>query len=231
MLIKRVGKKIRNRIIAGVLIFMTVLTSGTIIYQRHQMNEMHHQLQLKQQIENQQVRGFTESKLNISTIKGEFNRLQDYPILKNYKVTMNHSYIFKKDAPLGFHRKGVLKGSATVVYDIDVRLADAEITEGENGLIYIKLEKPFLNKESVHMQTDTLIIDEDKSEMNMLCRDKEGKEIMQYFMNTFVTSATEKLEEHYKDDYQQKKLDSIAKQEIGRLLDTLGINNYRITVK
>ena len=54
MLNKRITKSLRNKIIAGVLVFVTLLGGGIgYKYQRDQINNLKYQLELKQDKDNQ----------------------------------------------------------------------------------------------------------------------------------------------------------------------------------
>ncbi len=231
MHLKKIPTELRDKIIAVVVAF--VLCLGAIIgnqMQKKRITDLENKLQLKYQLEDQRTYGYTESSISEKTIVGEFNRLQDYAILKNYKITMTHTYHYDKNGVLGIHKRGRLSGSATCVYDIDVRLSEAKVVR-DKGVFIITLKKPFLNQESVHMEQNTLLINHDRTNMNIFCGDREGSEIMMYFMNSFNTSAIDKLKDYYETDYQQEKLRAIAKQEVGNLLKSLGVNNYKIIIE
>lgn len=231
MHLNKITKNLRNKVIAGVLIGLSIL--GLFVnckYQSNQIKDLKQQLQLKQQLE-EQSRGYTESILDVKTIKGEFNRLNDYSILKNYKITMTHTYDYLKDGALGMKRKGTLSGSATCVYDVDIRLSNANIYLDNKNVLHVELERPFLNEDSVHLEENTFLINEKKSDMNMWMRKQDSQELMMYWSNSFNTSAVEKLKDYYNEEYQRNKLESIAKQEVGNLLKTLKVKNYKITIK
>ena len=231
MHLKRISKHAKKKIVAIMMAF--VLTIGVFVGYKHQtnkINDLKKQLKLKQELD-EQSRGYTESILDVKSIKGEFNKLNDYSILKNYKVTMEHTYDYIKDGALGMKRKAVLSGTATCVYDVDVRLSNANIFVDSRNVLNVELEKPFLDRDSVHMEPNTFLMNEEKSNLNMWMRRQDSQELQKFWDNTFNIRAIDKLEEYYNEQYQRDKLNAIAKQEVGDLLRTLNVTNYKITIK
>jgi hypothetical protein len=231
MHLNKLSKDIRNKVVAGIMV--SVLTLGGLMMFKHQtnkINDLKQQLQLKQQLD-EQSRGYTESILDVKTIKGEFNKLKDYPILKNYRITMTHTYDYLKYGKMGIKRKATLSGSATCIYDVDIRLSDANIFVDNKNVLHVELEEPFLNKESVHLEENTFLINERKSDMNFWMKKEDAQDLMRYWSNSFNMSAIEKLEDLYREEYQREKLNAIAKQEVGDLLKTLKVEKFKITIK
>lgn len=231
MHLKRISKDIKKKIVAIMMVF--VLAIGVLVGYKHQtnkINDLKQQLEMKQELD-EQSRGYTESILDIKSIKGEFNRLNDYSILKNYKITMEHTYDYIKDGALGMKRKATLSGTATCVYDVDVRLSNANIFVDSRNVLNVELERPFLNRDSVHMEQNTFLMNKEKSKLNMWMRREDSQELQKFWDNTFNIRAIDKLEEYYNEQYQRDKLNSIAKQEVGDLLRTLNVTNYKITIK
>ena len=231
MHLNKLSKDIKKKIVAVMMAF--VLAIGVFVGYKHQtnkINDLKKQLELKQELD-EQSRGYTESILDIKSIKGEFNKLNDYPILKNYKITMEHTYDYMKDGALGMKRKATLSGTATCIYDVDVRLSNANIFVDSGNVLNVELERPFLDKDSVHMEQNTFLMNEKKSNLNMWMRREDSQELQNFWNNTFNIRAIEKLEDYYNEQYQRDKLDSIAKQEVGDLLRTLNVTNYKITIK
>ena len=128
-------------------------------------------------------------------------------------------------------RKAVLSGTATCVYDVDVRLSNANIFVDSRNVLNVELEKPFLDRDSVHMEPNTFLMNEEKSNLNMWMRRQDSQELQKFWDNTFNIRAIDKLEEYYNEQYQRDKLNAIAKQEVGDLLRTLNVTNYKITIK
>jgi hypothetical protein len=231
MHLNKLSKDVKNKIIAGMMAFVIAL--GIFVGYKHQtnkINDLKKQLELKQELD-EQSRGYTESILDVKTIKGEFNKLKDYPILKNYRITMTHTYDYLKYGQLGIKRKATLSGSATCIYDIDIRLSNANIFVDNKNVLHVELEEPFLNKESVHLEENTFLINERKSDMNFWMKKEDAQDLMRYWSNSFNTSAVEKLEDLYNEEYQREKLNAIAKQEVGDLLRTLKVEKFKITIK
>ena len=228
MHINRVTKELRKKVISCVLVGMTLL--GAFVgfkHQQNKINDLQYQLDIKQQVEERGTH-YTESMINVKTIKSEFNRLNSYRIFEG-SINMKHKYNFTEDSILGLKKKGTLSATADIYYQYEVDLSNAEITI-QNDIINIKLPRPTLNENSVHRKVDTFHIIEDETTMNWLMRDKEGVKIMRYWEDTFDIKATQQIKDYYNTVDNESYLKSIAKREVRDLLTTLGIDNLNVKV-
>ena len=159
----------------------------------------------------------------------KMNELQNYSVLKNSKVSMTHTYIYEKPSILGLTKRVTLKGTANLVYNYDISLANAEITQDAYGTITIKIDSPTLDIESVHYERDTLIWQENN--YNLLCNEDDGQQATKYFLESFVEQGTVKIQDMYNDKHMRKQLDRVAVLEVQELIEGLNLNNCTVIVK
>ena len=217
-----------KKIIIGTTVGLLIITSCLFTYQHKKINELKHNLEIKQQIgERQSAKSY--SVLNTKTIEEKFNELGSYSVLKDSKISMTHNYEYSEDAWLGLKRKATLKGTGNLVYDYDISLNSAEIKlDVENNTITILIDSPYLDEESVHLEQDSLIMD---SDYNWLCRTEEGEKVTKYFIDDFVEDGINNLTEYYKTENNKKKLENNAISQVRELVETLNLYDCTVIVK
>ena len=217
-----------KKLIIGTTVGLLVIASCLLTYQGKKINELQHNLEIKQQIDERKS-AESYSVLNTKTIEEEFNKLGSYSVLKNSKISMTHNYEYQEDAWLGLKRKAVLKGTGNLVYSYDISLKSADIKlDVEHNTITISIDEPYLDEESVHLEQDSLIID---SDYNWLCRTEEGGKVTQYFVDDFVEDGIKNLTEHYKSENNRKKLNQNAITQVKELVETLNLYDCTVIVK
>lgn len=230
MLNKRITKSIRNKVVAGVLVFVTLLSGGIgFKYQHDQINNLKYQLELKQDKDNKD-KGNYISIADIQSIENEFNKLNSYTIF-NGSMNLKHTYEYQRDSVLGLKSRGVLTANATVYYEYKIDLANADISvDYDRNTINIMLPKPTLNEASVHRKNNTFAKIDEESTTNILMNSRDGLLLQRYWEETFDMSAIDKLNEYYDDMNKEEYLQSIAKREVLSLINTLGINKTNINI-
>ncbi len=225
----RGNREFMFKVIIATTLGVLILASSFIMnYQKHQIDQLKTDLYLKEQVENRES-DKTISIVNMKTIQEKMNELKSYSVLKNSKVSMNHTYIYEKETFLGLKKRVTLKGSANLVYNYDVSLANAEITQDEYGTVTIKIDSPTLDIDSVHYERDTLIWEQ--NDYNLLCNEDDGQQATKYFLESFVEKGTDKIQDMYNDKHMREQLDRIAVLEIQELIEGLNLNNCTVIVK
>ena len=79
------------------------------------------------------------------------------------------------------------------------------------------------------MDRGTYHVIEDES--NILCNETDGANVVNYWNNSFIENATKKIKDHYKNEYQRKKINDLAKHQVGDLLKTLGIKDFKVIIR
>ena len=216
------------KVIIGTTLGLILIMGSMLLHQDNKLNQMQHDLQLKQQ-QDERHSDYTESLLNVREIQNNFNSMQDYSIMKDAKVSQSHIYNYQDDSILGMKKNWHIEGTANLVYDVDVRLADAIITTSEDmKTINIALPMPTLDKQSVHIEADSLLLTDSKA--NMLCNKNDGQKVMNFYRESFMERGIANLNDYYKDDARIDELKKVAKSEVMALINTLNLNNCNVTI-
>lgn len=231
MHLNKITKNLRNKVIAGVLIFVTAL-GGVMgyVHQQHKINDLQMKLEMKQDADHKN-QGMYSTAMDVQTIQNKFNELNSYKIFDGSMV-LKHKYEYQRDGFLGLKSKGTLVANAKVYYEYKVDLKDAKVTTNGNK-INITLPRASLNKDSVHMMNNTFKIVEKETKDNILMNEKDGKQLQRYWIESFSTSAIDKLEEYYDSGTMRDKLEENTRREVRDLINTLGLNktNVKINIK
>jgi hypothetical protein len=85
------------KLLIGTTIGTLIIASAIMVnFQNRKINKLEDELYLKQQNE-QRTSDYYQSILNEKTIQTKFNTLQEYPILKDCTVQMEHTYEYSKE--------------------------------------------------------------------------------------------------------------------------------------
>lgn len=227
MHLNKISKGLRNKVIAGVVAFVMAL-GGIMgfIHQQNRINELQMRLEMKQDVDHKN-QGMYSTAMDVQTIQNKFNELNSYKIFDGSMV-LKHKYEYQRDSFLGLKSKGTLVANAKVYYEYKVDLKDATVTV-EGNTINITLPRAKLNKDSVHMINNTFKVVEKETKDNILMNENDGKQLQRYWIESFSTSAIDKLEEYYDSGTMRDKLEENARREVRDLVNTLGLN--RIDVK
>ena len=197
MLNKRITKNLRNKIIAGVLVFVTLLGGGIgYKHQRDQINNLKYQLELKQMKE-ERATDYTISSYDTKNIEFKFNEIKEYKVMSS-TISMKHKYLYEDEAFLGFHRKATLTANANIYFQYNVSLATADIKE-TNDEITITLSKAYLDKDTVHIVPNTFVRIEDECSHNLLSNYEQGRKVQQYWTESAIDNSYKHIDEYFVD--------------------------------
>ena len=231
MLINRINKNLKNKI--GTIMLVFVISLGAIVgygCQQKRINNLQQQLEMKLDKDNKD-KGMYSTTIDTQTIKSKFNELNSYKVFDGTTI-LKHKYEYQRDAWLGLKSKATLVANAKCYYSYEVDLKDAIVTvDHDTNTINIKLPKARLNKDSVHILNNTFKEVEKESHNNILMNDKDGEKVMRYFIESFNTSAIDKIEEYYEMGVMRDKLEDYSKREVLNLVNTLGLNKININIE
>ena len=228
MHIKRISKKIRMCIIASLLIFTSAFS--VLIgyqYQQKRIKDLQNELKMKKDMDNKN-KGSYSTILNAQDIQLKFNEVNSYKIFSG-TTTLKHKYEYERDSILGLKSKGTLAANAKAYYEFQVDLKYAKISVDRN-IIDITLPRAYLNKNSVHMVNNTFKVIEKETKDNILMNEKDGKQLQRYWIESFSTSAIDKIDEYYDRGAMRDKLEENARREVGDLVNTLGLNRVNVKI-
>jgi hypothetical protein len=81
------------------------------------------------------------------------------------------------------------------------------------------------------MVNNTFKIVEKESKDNILMNEKDGKQLQRYWIESFNTSAIDKINEYYSSGAMRDKLEEYAKKEVMSLINTLGLNRTDVKIE
>ena len=217
-----------TKVILGTSLGLILIMASMLLYNNNKIKTLEEDLYLKQIVE-ERATDETTSIINLKTVKENLNEIKSYSVFKNSRVTQTHTYKYEEDAWLGLKRKAELVGRADLIYNYDVHFDNAIVTQDEKGNITITIDSPTLDIDSVHMERDTLILEE--KDYNIWCSEKDGEKVMRYYIESFTDRGIKNIEEMYNTTEKRATLNKIAKEEITKLVQTFNLNNCSITVK
>lgn len=229
MLNKRIkNKKVLKKVIASLLISLTLLGVFTMFIQSDKISELEHDLYVKEQIVERQS-DYTESTMYSKSIETKFNELQEYKIFDS-TINFKHSYNFDEEFILGLHKKSKLTATCDVYYECDVRLSQADISENDNE-IKIVLPTPFVKEESVHRVKDTMYVIEDETDSNLLCGNNSGMKVQKFWEDSIDSKAYNDIKDYYEIDDKVEYLKANAEKEVKSLVKTLNNNDKKVIIE
>lgn len=209
---------------AGLLLILSALI---LHHQNNEIEELKDELYLKKQNE-QRATDYYESMINVKTIQSKFNTMNEYAILKDSIVHMNHTYYYSADSILGLKKQIKLSGRGQLQYSVNVNLSNSIVTQ-HGKTITIEIGKPYVDEESIHLKTNTLIMDE--TDANWISNKYDSMEAQRLFNDSFNTSGKENIFDLYSKKEKQNYLNKIAKSEVEALIKTLNLTDCNIIVK
>ena len=217
--------------IAGTLAGLMIITAGLMMkYKTNKIEQLEDQLYLKQQNE-QMATDYYESVLNEKTIQSKFNTLQEYPVLKDCTINMNHTYEYNSEGFLGFDKQIVLSGHGQLQYSAVVKLNTAIITTSNNGKnVLVQIEAPYVDMNSIKLVQNSLVMDE--GDYSLFANKKDGAQAQKLYMDSFVDSGMNNVIDLYSTKAKQTYLEKAAISEVHALISTLNLNgNVNIQVE
>lgn len=217
--------------IAGTLAGLMIITAGLMMkYKTNKIEKLEDQLYIKQQNE-QMATDYYESVLNEKTIQSKFNTLQEYPVLKDCTINMNHTYEYNSEGFLGFDKQIVLSGHGQLQYSAVVKLNTAIITTSNNGKnVLVQIEAPYVDMNSIKLVQNSLVMDE--GNYSLFANKKDGAQAQKLYMDSFVDSGMNNVIDLYSTKAKQTYLEKAAISEVHALISTLNLNgNVNVQVE
>lgn len=226
MHLKRIGKNIRDKVVAFVLIGLAVV-GGIMgfVHQQNKINDLQYQLNIKRQVE-ERASDYTISSYDTKNIEFKFNEIKEYKVMSS-TISMKHKYLYEDEAFLGFHRKATLTANANIYFQYNVSLATADIKE-TNDEITITLSKAYLDKDTVHIVPNTFVRIEDECSHNILSNYEQGRKVQQYWTESAIDNSYKHIEEYFDDSC---KVEAYTKEQVKELVQTLTNKNVVVNIK
>ena len=208
----------------------TLLIIGAfLIYgQQQRIDTLQYDLQVKQQTE-QRASDYSETVLDIKTIENKFNELQEYPILKDSTIYMDHTYHYTDTGKFGFESVIELKGRGQCSYNSYVSFKDAIIKSSNNGRhINIQIKHPYIDSNSVKKVPGSLVMIQEDT--NFWSTKTNAFEAQQCFEDEFVFKGRGYISDLYSTKNKQAELDKAAQEQVEILIKTLNLHCTSVSV-
>ena len=215
------------KVILGTSLGLVIIMACMLLSNNNKIKQLEDDLYLKQQVE-ERATDETTSIINLKTVRENLNEIKSYSVLKNSRVTQTHTYKYEEDAWLGLKKKSTLIGRADLIYSYDVHFDNATVTQDDKGNITVTIDSPTLDIDSVHMERDTLILEE--KDYNIWCSEKDGEKVMRYYIESFTDRGIKNIEDMYSTAEKKVILNKIAKEEVMKLIQTFNLNNWLIDI-
>ena len=206
MLNKRISKKVRYIIISSLLGISILFTSMFVQHKKIKQLEKDLYIQTEQ---TEQRYNYTETEIDISSIKEKFNQEKKYELLSG-TVNIKHSYNYERDSILGMKSRCKLTGTANFYYQYVINLSSYKILQCTNDNIKISIDKPYLNEESCHRENNSFYRIDDECSNNILSNKDDMEKITRGWEDTFDIKGIKYIKDYYKDDYLMNKANEIV---------------------
>lgn len=206
MLNKRISKKVRYIIIGSLLGISILFTSMFIQHKKIKQLEKDLYIQTEQ---TEQRYNYTETEIDISSIKEKFNQEKKYELFSG-TINIKHSYNYERDSILGMKSRCKLTGTANFYYQYVINLSSYKILQCTNDNIKISIDKPYLNEESCHRENNSFYRIDDECSNNILSNKNDMEKITRGWEDTFDTKGIKYIKDYYKDDYLMNKANEIV---------------------
>ena len=206
MLNKRISKKVRYIIIGSLLGLSILFTSMFMQHKKIKQLEKDLYIQTEQ---TEQRYNYTETEIDISSIKEKFNQEKKYELFSG-TINIKHSYNYERDSILGMKSRCKLTGTANFYYQYVINLSSYKILQCTNDNIKISIDKPYLNEESCHRENNSFYRIDDECSNNILSNKNDMEKITRGWEDTFDTKGIKYIKDYYEDEYLMNKANNIV---------------------
>lgn len=209
---------------------LIIMSSMFMHHQNKKIEHLQDELYCKQQSE-QIASDYYRSELNVKTIQTKLNSLQEYSVMKDCTINMEHQYEHSKDGVMGVRKKANYKGIGTLQYDVNVNLGGSVVSINNNGKdILIQIPEPYVDTNSVKLMQNTLLMSETNN--NIWMNRSDVAYAQRLFNDSFVDSGTKKILKLYDNEAKMQEARRAATTEVHKLIRTLEIyGDVNVVVK
>ena len=204
----KLTKRMR-KLLAGILLTSVLLTGFSC--QQQKIKSLEEQVNTKQE---QQVK--SETKMYKDTIRRKFNEMQSYRIEEG-KINFKHDFTYEKKATFSTHKVNISAfGDVYYAYDVDLR--DISMVETEDT-ITIYLPSAYLDKDSLHVEQDSLQFVNSKTYSSFFADKEDNREAMKQFITSFEKEASVEIDKYYKEEA-KNHLPYNSKKQVKKLVES-----------
>lgn len=207
-----------KKVIAVVMTAMVVL--GGFFRQHDKITELERELYIQQNITDQRY-NYTETEIDISTLKEEMNRQCNFKVLDG-TINIKHTYVYQRESILGLKSLYKLVGTADYYYAMTVNLQQAKITKATTDNITMEVPKAVIDKQACHRVPNTFLRMSDECDTNLLANKIDTEKATRQWEDSFDIKGLANVEDYYNYADQQEDLERATIHQIKTLLEELG---------
>lgn len=212
------AKKLKTKVIAVGL--TGVVISGIIINQQYEINQLEKDLQIQQNITDQK-HNYTETLIDISTLKEQLNEECNFKVLDS-TITIRHTYSYKRDSILGFKSEYKLVGTADFYYALTTNLSQATIMKVTENKIVIEVPRATIDEKAYHRVANSFVRLDLECSANILSNKQDAEKATRQWEDSFDTKGIEYVEKYMARDSVQNKIDQLTVRQVQTLFEKLG---------
>lgn len=211
-------KKLKTKVIAVGL--TGVVVSGVIVNQQYEINQLEKDLQIQQNITDQK-HNYTETLIDISTLKEQLNEECNFKVLDS-TITIRHTYSYKRDSILGFKSEYKLVGTADFYYALTTNLSQATIMKATENKIVIEVPRATIDEKAYHRVANSFVRLDLECSANILSNKQDAEKATRQWEDSFDTKGIEYVEKYMARDSVRNKIDQLTVRQVQALFEKLG---------
>ena len=211
-------KKLKTKVIA---IGLTgVVVSGVVLNQQIEIKQLERDLQIQQNITDQK-HNYTETLIDISTLKEQLNEECNFKVLDS-TINIRHTYSYKRDSILGFKSEYKLVGTADFYYALTTNLSQATIMKATENKIVIEVPRATIDEKAYHRVANSFVRLDLECSANILSNKQDAEKATRQWEDSFDTKGIEYVEKYMARDSVRNKIDQLTVRQVQTLFEKLG---------
>lgn len=212
------AKKLKTKVIAVGL--TGVVISGIVLNQQFEIRQLERDLQIQQNITDQK-HNYTETLIDISTLKEQLNEECNFKVLDS-TITIRHTYSYKRDSILGFKSEYKLVGTADFYYALTTNLSQATIMKVTENKIVIEVPRATIDEKAYHRVANSFVRLDLECSANILSNKQDAEKATRQWEDSFDTKGIEYVEKYMARDSVRNKIDQLTVRQVQTLFEKLG---------
>lgn len=211
-------KKLKTKVIAVGL--TGVVISGVVLNQQYEIRQLEKDLQIQQNITDQK-HNYTETMIDISTLKEQLNEECNFKVLDS-TINIRHTYSYKRDSILGFKSEYKIVGTADFYYALTTDLSQSTIMKATENKIIVEVPRAKIDEKAYHRVANSFIRLDHECSANILSSKQDAEKATRQWEDSFDTKGIEYVEKYMARDSIQNKIDQLTVHQIQTLFEKLG---------
>lgn len=211
-------RKLKTKVIAVGL--TGVVVSGVVLNQQYEIRQLEKDLQIQQNITDQK-HNYTETMIDISTLKERLNEECNFKVLDS-TINIRHTYSYKRDSILGFKSEYKIVGTADFYYALTTDLSQSTIMKATENKIIIEVPRAKIDEKAYHRVANSFVRLDHECSANILSSKQDAEKATRQWEDSFDTKGIEYVEKYMARDNIQNKIDQLTVHQVQTLFEKLG---------